>query len=59
MEGEFQDQGKLAQDLEEWLSSRGSQFVHGFFPDEDKQESIQAEDSAPEEERISNQAPEG
>ena len=58
MEGEFQDQGQLDQDLEEWLSPRGSQSVHGFFSEEDKQESIQTEDSAPEGARIINQAPE-
>ena len=53
MEGEFQDKGNLDQDLEEWLSPRGSQSVHGFFSDEKKQESIQMEDSAPEGSRIS------
>ena len=36
MEGEFQDQGQLDQDLEEWLSLRGSQSVHGFFSEEKK-----------------------
>ena len=59
MEGEFQDQGQLDQDLEEWLSPRGSQSVHSFFSEEEKQESIQTEDSAPEGARISNQDPEG
>ena len=59
MEGEFQDQGQLDQDSEEWLSPRGSQSVHGFFCEEEKQQFIQTEDSAPEGERISNQAPEG
>ena len=59
MEGEFQDQGQLDQDLEEWLSPRGSQYVHGFLSEEEKQESIRIEDSAPEGARISNQAPEG
>ena len=59
MEGEFQDQGHLDQDLEEWLSPRGSQSVHGFFSEKYKQESIRTEDSAPEGARISNQAPEG
>ena len=52
MEGEFQDQGQLDQDSEEWLSSRGSQSVHSFFSEEEKQESIQTEDSAPEGARI-------
>ena len=59
MKGEFQDQGQLDQELEEWLSPRGSQYVHGFFSEEEKQESIQTEDQAPEGARISNQAPEG
>ena len=59
MEGEFQDQGHFDQDLEEWLSPRGSQYVHGFFSEEDKQESICIEDSSPEGARISNQAPDG
>ena len=36
MEDEFQDQGQLGQDLEEWLSPRGSQSVNGFFSEEDK-----------------------
>ena len=40
MEGEFQDQRQPDQDLEEWLSPRGSQYVHGFFSEEEKQESI-------------------
>ena len=44
MESEFQDQGQLDQELEEWLSPRGSQSVQGFFSEEDKQESIQTED---------------
>ena len=47
MEGEFQDQGQLDKELEEWLSPRESQSVHGFFSEEEKQESIQTEDSAP------------
>ena len=47
MVGDFQDQGQLYQELEEWLSPRGSQSVHGFLSEEDKQESIQTEDSAP------------
>ena len=59
MEGEFQDQGQLDQDWEEWLSPRGSQYVHSFFSEEEKQKSIQTEDSAPEGAIISNQAPEG
>ena len=40
MEGEFQDQGQLDQDLEECLSPRESQYVHGFFSEEEKQASI-------------------
>ena len=59
MEGEFQDQGQLDQDLEEWLFPRGSQYVHGFFSEEEKQESIQMEDLAPEGAIISKQATEG
>ena len=45
--------------MEKWFSPRGSQFVHGFFSEEEKQESTQTENSAPEGARISNQAPEG
>ena len=52
MEGKFQYQGQLDQDLEEWLSPRGSQYVHGFFSEEDKQESIRIEDLSPEGARI-------
>ena len=40
MEGKFQDQGKLDQELEEWLSPRRSQPDSGFFSEEEKQESI-------------------
>ena len=58
MEGEFQYKGQLDKDLEEWLSPKGSQSVHGFFSEEDKQESIRMEHLAPEGEIISNQAPE-
>ena len=54
MEGEFQDQGQLDKYLEEWLSPRGSQYVHGFFSGEEKQESIRIEYSAPKGARISN-----
>ena len=59
MEGEFKYQGQLDQDLEEWLSPRGIQSVHGFFSENYKQESIRIEDSAPEGEIIINQALEG
>ena len=59
MEGEFQDQGQLDQDLEEWLSLIGGQSVYVFFSEENKQESIRIEDSAPEGAIISKQAPEG
>ena len=55
---EFQDQRKLDQDLEECLSPRGSQSVHGFFTEEKKQEYIRMEDLAPEVEMIGNEAPE-
>ena len=41
------------------MSPRGSQSVHGFFSEEEKQESIHTEDSAPEDAIISNQDPEG
>ena len=58
MEGEFQDQGQLDQYLDEWLSPIGSQSVHGFFSEEEKQVSIQTEDSAPEGAILSNQAQE-
>ena len=54
MISEFQDQGQLDQELEEWLSPRGSQPVHGFFSEENKQQSIKTEDSAPEGAFISN-----
>ena len=47
MEDEFQDQGQLDQDLEEWLSPRGIQSVHGFFSEEEKQESTRIEYLAP------------
>ena len=40
MEGELQDKGQLDQYLEEWLSPRGGQSVHGFFSENYKQESI-------------------
>ena len=53
MKGEFQDQGQLDKYLEEWLSLRGSESVHGFFSEEENQESIWIEDSAPEGARIS------
>ena len=57
MEGEFQDQGQIDQDLEECLSPGGSQSVHGFFSEEDNQESIQIEDLELEGAIISNQFP--
>ena len=40
MEDELKDQGQLDQALEEWLSQRRIQYVHGFFSEEDKQESM-------------------
>ena len=58
MEGELQDHGNIDKYLEEWLSPRGSQYVHGFLSEEDKQESKRIEDSAPEGAIISNIAPE-
>ena len=57
MEGEFQGQGQLDQDVEECLSPIGSQYVYGFFSEEDNQKPIRIEDSAPEGAIISNQAP--
>ena len=59
MQGEFQYQGQLDKYLEQLLSPRGSQPDHGLLSEEDKQESIQIEDLAPEGEIISNQSPEG
>ena len=56
-EGKSQDQGQIDQDLEEWLSPRGSQPDRDSFSGQDIQESIQIEGSAPEAEIISNQAP--
>ena len=38
MEGELQDDGKLDQDLEQWLYSIGIQPNIGFFYEEEKQE---------------------
>ena len=58
-EGKLEDQGYLDQYLEEWLYPRESQTDHGFFSEEEKQESIQIEGSAPEGAIISNQTPEG
>ena len=54
MEVELKYQGQLDQDLEEWLYPRGSQSVHGFFFEEEKQKSIRMEDLAPEGARIRN-----
>ena len=59
MEGKFQYQGRLDQDLEYWLSPRGSQLNHGFFSEEENQESTQIENSAPEGAIISNQTLQG
>ena len=58
MEGESQDQGQLDQDLKEWLSTRGSQSFHGFFSEEEKQDSIQMEYLTTEGSIINNQAQE-
>ena len=58
-ESEFQYQGQLDQDLEEWLSPRRSKSVHGFFSEEEKQEYIQIEYSALDGAIIINQAPYG
>ena len=51
-----QDQRWLGQDLEEWLSSRGSQPDRGFLSGEEKKESTKIESAAPEGAKISNQA---
>ena len=59
MDGEFQDKGQLDQHLEEWLYPRGSQSVHGFFSEEEKQEYIQIEYLDPEGAIISNIVPYG
>ena len=59
MVGEFQDQGLIDQYLEEWLYPKGSQSIHVFFSEEEKQESIRIKYSAPEGAIITNQAPEG
>ena len=48
IQGELQDQGQIDQDLEDWLSPIGSQTDHGFFSEEEKQESTQIEGLAPE-----------
>ena len=57
MEGKFQDQGLIDQYLEEWLYPKGSQYIHRFFSEEEKQEYIWIEYSAPEGAIITNQAP--
>ena len=44
MEGEFQDQEHLDQDLEEWLSPRGTHSDHGLLSEEENNESIRMED---------------
>ena len=59
MEGKFQDQGQLDQDLEAWFSPRGNQPDRCFLSEYEKQESIQIEDSAPEGSTIIKKAPEG
>ena len=59
MEGEFQYQGQLDQYFEEWLYPRGSQPDCGFFSEEENQQSIWIEYSAPEGAIIINQDPEG
>ena len=59
MVGEFQDQGHFNQDLEDWLSPRGSQYFYSFFSMEDKQESIRIQDPNPQGSIISNQDTDG
>ena len=58
IESKSQYKGQIDQDLEELLSLKRSQSDSGFFIEEENQESIQKEDSAPEGEIISNQYPE-
>ena len=58
-EGKLEDQGYLDQYLEEWLYPRESQTDHGFFSEEEKQESINIEGSDPEGSTISKQDPYG
>ena len=55
IESKSQYKGQIDQDLEELLSLKRSQSDSGFFIEEENQESIQKEDSAPEGEIISNQ----
>ena len=59
MVGEFRDQGNIGQYLEYLLSTRGVQYVHGFFSGEENQESMRIEDLAPKGAIIRNQYPEG
>ena len=59
MEGEFEDQGQIDQDLEEWLYSRGSQPNNSFFSEEYRQEYTYIEGLDTEGAKISNQASEG
>ena len=59
MEGKFQDKENLDQYLEEQVSSRGSQYKHGFFSEKGKQESPWIEGFYTEGETIIKQAPEG
>ena len=59
MEGEFQDQGQIDQDLGEWLYPIGIQSVHGFLSEEENQDYIRIEDLAPEGAIITNLVPEG
>ena len=56
MEDESQYQGHIDKYLEELLSPRGGKYVHGFFSEEEKQESRRIEDWAPEGAIITNQA---
>ena len=59
MEGEYQYQGKLDKELEEWFYPRWSQTGRSFFSDEEKEESIQIKCLDPQDAIISNQASEG
>ena len=59
IEGEFEDQGQIDQDSEEWLSPRGAQPNLGFLYKEDKQESTWIKGSDPEGAIIINRASAG
>ena len=59
MEGKFQYQGQLDQDLKYWLSPIWSQNKCGFLSEDDKQDSTLIEGLDPEVSTIENKSPEG